>query len=105
MENESGPLSRALQALTDEQREQAKYCKTAKELFALLSELGVALPDELLDAATGGATYRYNSEYKCFEIIAKDGYTVLELDPFCVDEKDAAWWANYYSEMEDAGMV
>ena len=105
MENKSGSLGRALPALTEEQRGQLKACKDVNELTACLGELGVALPDELLDAAVGGATYRYNSEYKCFEVIAKDGHTVLDLDPFCVDERDAAWYAAYWSELEDAGMV
>lgn len=41
-------------ALTDEQKEKAKACKTIDELTALLGEMGIALPDELLDAAAGG---------------------------------------------------
>ena len=40
--------------LTDEQKEKAKACKTIDELTALLGEMGIALPDELLDAAAGG---------------------------------------------------
>ena len=55
--------SKAIQAftdlydsLTDEQKEKAKACKTADELTSLLSQLGVALPDEMLDSVAGGWT-------------------------------------------------
>ena len=40
--------------LPDEQKEKTKDCKTADELVSLLSELGVDLPDELLEAVSGG---------------------------------------------------
>ena len=41
-------------SLTDEQKEKAKGCKTVGELTSLLGELGIALPDELLDNVAGG---------------------------------------------------
>lgn len=41
-------------SLTDEQKEKAKACKDVNELTKCLSEMGVELPDELLDAAAGG---------------------------------------------------
>lgn len=41
-------------SLTDEQKEKVNACKTLKERIALLSELGVALPDEVMDAVAGG---------------------------------------------------
>ena len=44
-------------SLTEEQREKVKACKTPDELTALLGKLGVALPDELLDAVAGGVKY------------------------------------------------
>ena len=94
-----------LNGLTEEQKKKARTCKSKKDLLDFLGAEGVELPDELLDSVAGGATYRYNSEYKCYEMIAKDGVTVIEIDPFCVDEKDAAWWAAYWSEIEDAGML
>lgn len=56
--NENGNLNermaKILNGLTDEQKEKAKACKTPEELTAFLSELGAALPDELLDAVAGG---------------------------------------------------
>ena len=40
--------------LTDEQKEQAKSCKTMDELMKLAGEWGIELPDELADAVAGG---------------------------------------------------
>ena len=40
--------------LTGELKEKLKACKGPEELAALLAEAGVALPDEVLDAAAGG---------------------------------------------------
>ena len=40
--------------LTDEQKEQAKKCKTMDELMMLAGEWGIELPDEMLDAVAGG---------------------------------------------------
>ena len=45
-------------SLTEEQKKKAAACKTAEELTAFLTEAGVELPDELLDAVSGGWTYR-----------------------------------------------
>ena len=47
-------LNKALAFLTEEQKERAKTCKTAKELVDFLAEAGVELPDEVLDAVAGG---------------------------------------------------
>ena len=47
-------LEKAVASLTEEQKEKAKACKTAKELLDFLAEAGVELPDELLDAVAGG---------------------------------------------------
>ena len=41
--------------LTDEQKEKVKACKSPDEIIALLGEMGVELPDKLLDAVAGGA--------------------------------------------------
>ena len=40
--------------LTDEQKEKAKACKNMDELMKLAGEWGVELPDEALDAVSGG---------------------------------------------------
>ena len=47
-------LEKAIASLTDEQKEKAKACKTVEELTEMLTEAGVELSDELLDAVAGG---------------------------------------------------
>ncbi len=51
-------LNKALEglweSLTDEQKEKAKACKSMDELTALAGQMGVELPDELLDSVAGG---------------------------------------------------
>lgn len=47
-------MAEILTRLTDEQKEQANACVTMDELTACPGKLGVALPDELLDAVAGG---------------------------------------------------
>ena len=47
-------LERVIASLTEEQKEKVKACKDMNELVALLGELGVELPDELLDDVGGG---------------------------------------------------
>ena len=42
--------------LTDEQKEKAKQCKTTDELMTLAGEWGIELPDEALDAVSGGCS-------------------------------------------------
>ena len=42
--------------LTDEQKEKAKECKTMDELMSLAGEWGIELPDEALDAVSGGGS-------------------------------------------------
>ena len=51
-------LRDAFHTLNDEQKEKAKACKDVNELTECLGEMGVALPDELLDAVAGGVIYR-----------------------------------------------
>ena len=41
-------------SLTDEQKEKAAACKTMEELAALAGKEGIELPDEALDAISGG---------------------------------------------------
>ena len=41
-------------SLTEEQKKKAAACKTLEELTAVLTEAGVELSDELLDAVNGG---------------------------------------------------
>ena len=42
-------------SLTDEQKEKVKSCKNVNELAKCLGEMGVPLPNELMDAVSGGA--------------------------------------------------
>lgn len=60
MENKnlSEQMAEILNSLTDEQKEKAKACKTPEELTGLLGELGVELPDKLLDPVAGGQSNR-----------------------------------------------
>ncbi len=44
-------------SLTDEQKEKAKACRSMDELAALAGQMGVELPDELLDSVAGGSIY------------------------------------------------
>ena len=50
-------LKATLMGLTDEQKEKVKACKDSSELASLLVELGVELPDEMLDTVAGGLKY------------------------------------------------
>ena len=43
-----------LNGLNDEQKKKVNKCKDVNEFMLLLSELGIALPDELLDNVSGG---------------------------------------------------
>ncbi len=47
-------LKSVVKGLNDEQKEKVKACKSPDEVIACLGELGVELPDELLDAVAGG---------------------------------------------------
>ena len=49
-------LEKVLASLTEEQKEKAKACKTAKELIDYLSAEGVELSDEALDMVAGGVS-------------------------------------------------
>ena len=62
-------------SLTDEQKEKAKACKDMNELTALLGQMGVELPDELLDAVAGG--YIHYSWWGGWEIIEDSTGAVL----------------------------
>ena len=47
-------LERVVASLTEEQKQKALACETVDQLVALLGDLGVELPDELLDDVGGG---------------------------------------------------
>ena len=45
-------LEKTCASLTDEQKEKVKDCKDVNEFISALGEMGVALPDELLEASS-----------------------------------------------------
>ena len=64
-------MDSVFETLTDEQKEQAKKCKTAEELMALAGEWGIELPDEALDQVNGGCEYNcpdYDDTRDCFHM-------------------------------------
>ena len=60
------------ESLTDEQKEKAKACKTVEELTALAAREGVEMPDEVLEAAAGGAFHP-----RCW------GFEIGDVEPIC----------------------
>ncbi len=78
MENKnlSEQMAEVLNGLTDEQKEKAKACKTPEELTSLLGELGVELPDELLDAVAGGQGFESDLDFVLF---------LCEVDRICME--------------------
>ena len=73
--------------LTDEQKEKAKACKTADELIKLAGEEGIELPDEALEAVSGGYLQAHYSKGRIV------GYHVLS-------DSDGAYLDYGYSEKE-----
>ena len=60
MENEklNEMLKGLWDSLTDEQKAKAKECKTVEELVELAGKEMIELPDELLEAVSGGSLVR-----------------------------------------------
>ena len=54
----NGQLKAAVDTLSEEQKKKAAACETVQDLIAFLTEAGVELPDELLDAVSGGKGIR-----------------------------------------------
>ena len=52
--------------LTDEQKEKAKACKNQDELMKLAGEWGIELPDEALDAVSGGCKDLLGPTWWCY---------------------------------------
>ena len=52
-------------SLTDEQKKKAAECKNADELLAFAGSEGIELPDELVDAVSGGALVQITDKYGC----------------------------------------
>ena len=59
---EDSKLSEALlgvyDSLTDEQKAKVKACKSAEEVMQLAADESIELPDEVLDAVSGGYLFR-----------------------------------------------
>jgi len=73
-------------SLTDDQKEKAKDCKDVNELAKCLGEMGVALPDELMEAVAGGAEMLYQPI---------SGYMWAETT--CKRCGDPFWYQYYYN--------
>jgi hypothetical protein len=56
MENEklNGMIDELWDSLTDEQKAKVKECKTVDELVELAGKESIELPDEMLEAVSGG---------------------------------------------------
>ena len=53
-------LGNVIASLSDEQKEKVKACETVDQLMGQLGEMGVELPDELLDLVGGGLNMPFN---------------------------------------------
>ncbi len=53
-------LGNVLASLNDEQKEQVQACETVDQLMGKLGDMGVELPDELLDLVGGGLNIPFN---------------------------------------------
>ena len=61
------------ESLNDEQKEKAKACKTMSELTSLAAKEGLELPDDMLDAISGGGDF--------FTWLTCDNYDCTANDP------------------------
>ena len=55
------------ETLTDEQKKQAKACKTMDELMEFAGKEGLELPDEMVESVVGGYIPKFdpNKDYDC----------------------------------------
>lgn len=53
-EKENAAMKDFYEKLTDEQKEKWDACKTVEEFTALAGESGIELPDDFIEAVTGG---------------------------------------------------
>ena len=76
MENEklNEILAGLWDSLTDEQKEKAKACKNLDELMKLAGEEKIELPDEMLDAVSGGVWAPTSTYNPADEILERCGY-------------------------------
>ncbi len=51
-------MNEVLAELTDEQKSKIAECKDTNEVFDELGKMGIALPDEMLDGAAGGFSWK-----------------------------------------------
>lgn len=87
-------------ALTEEQKEKVKACKTMDELVKLVGKEGIELPDEALEGVSGGATYHYNQRKRTHEVTSDDGKQVYESFN---DEQSARVNVDFYTFLESVG--
>lgn len=76
-------LEKTCASLTDEQKEKVKDCKDVNEFISALGEMGVALPDELLEAVAGGdmRDFVFASLKPMLTVEGSDGTSKIKLRP------------------------
>ena len=81
-------------SLTDEQKENAKKCKSMDEFMSYAGKEGIELPDELLDAVAGGyILVEYDEQY------GQDVYILINDDTLCPEGKYyVLQWAQWGAE-------
>ena len=67
-------------SLTDEQKAKAKACKTPDELVKLAAEEGIELPDEVLEAVSGGYLFQNHGSQGIEIIRDSDGEYLGSVD-------------------------
>ena len=76
MENDKliATLEELWDSLTDEQKEKARACKNLDELLKLAGEEKIELPDDMLDAVSGGVWAPTSTYNPADEILERCGY-------------------------------
>lgn len=92
--NMNEQMIEVLNSLTDAQKEKVKACKGPDEIATCLGELGVELPDELLDAVAGG--YIHYSWWGGWEIVEDStGHLLARVSDAAYNHWDAEGYVKY----------
>ena len=99
-------IQKIAESLTDEQKEKVKACKTVDEMMKFFGSEKIELPDEMLDAVSGGYIHHGNDgkwyviSDNCGAVMTK-GEGSMEAKPFDSrsDAAEAAKNAGYSTEI------